>query len=79
MGGTVTGGAAVVTAFFTFHWIIGVLALFAGGVGWAVMLGFMDELKEANPEEFSEDGGEQYPGQAASEAVPKASPEEPLV
>lgn len=50
--GMVTGLAAVITAFFTFHWISGSLSIIGCGIGIAVMWGFIDELKDANPEEF---------------------------
>lgn len=53
--GIVSGLAAFITAFFFFHWIVGIIALIACGIGFAVMWFFIDELKEANSDDFKDE------------------------
>jgi hypothetical protein len=72
--GTIAGLAAVITAFFTFHWIAGLVALFSCAFGLAVMWFFIDELKEANPDAFPENDGEKSSAQKGPGTTAKSCP-----
>ena len=52
--GIAAGIAAFITAFLAFHLIAGIVAALSCGIGFAVMWFFIDELKEANPDDFKE-------------------------
>jgi hypothetical protein len=53
--GLICGVAALITAFFAYHWVIGVISIVACIIGISVMWGFVDELKDANPDEFKDE------------------------
>ncbi len=59
--GLVSGIGAVIILFFSFHWLTGVFAAVACGIGFAVEWSFIDELKDANPEDFENEESEQKP------------------
>ena len=56
--GIATGLAAIITCFFSLHWLAGTIAALTCGIGLAVMWFFIDELKDANPDDFKEEESE---------------------